>query len=207
MDKKACCNAGRLEDRATSELIGIAKGLIADGVVNEQESSFLVQWLEQNSTFDSWPFDVINKRVGEMLADGKIDADERQELFSLLESLVGGKPIAEHISSFATTLPLTTPEPEIILVNCTYCFTGKFAFGMRKDCEKAVSLAGGFVQDKVTATLDYLVIGLMGSSDWAHSSFGRKIQQAIDWNKDGRNIKIIGEDAWTAALCGCVTIV
>ena len=83
MDKKACCNAGRLEDRATSELIGIAKGLIADGVVNEQESAFLVQWLEQNSTFDSWPFDVINKRVGEMLADGKIDADERQELLSL----------------------------------------------------------------------------------------------------------------------------
>lgn len=195
------CNTGRLEDRATSELIGIAKGLIADGVVNEQESVFLVQWLEQNSTFESWPFDVINKRVGEMLADGKIDADERQELFSLLESLVGGKPIAEHISSFATTLPLTTPDPEIIIPGKTFCFTGKFAFGMRKDCEKAVRDAGGIPQSNVTVKLDYLVIGLMGSEDWAHSSFGRKIQQAIDWNKDGRDIKIIGEDAWTATLC------
>ena len=72
MDKKACCNAARLEDRATSELIGIAKGLIADSLVNERVSSFLVQWLEQNNAFDSWPFDVINKRVGEMLADDKV---------------------------------------------------------------------------------------------------------------------------------------
>ncbi len=200
-DKQHFFNADRLEDRATTELIGIAKGLIADGVLNEQEATFLVQWLEQNSTFSSWPFDVINKRVAQMLEDGVIDAEERTELLSILQSLVGEKPIAEHISSFATTLPLTSPVPEISFKGKTFCFTGKFAFGQRKDCEKAVADAGGIPKGSVTSSLDYLVVGLMGNEDWAHSTFGRKIQQAIDFNAKGRNIAILAEDAWAQALC------
>lgn len=200
-DKQHFFNADRLEDRATTELIGIAKGLIADGVLNEQEATFLVQWLEQNSTFSSWPFDVINKRVAQMLEDGVIDAEERTELLSILQSLVGEKPIAEHISSFATTLPLTSPVPEISFKGKTFCFTGKFAFGQRKDCEKAVADAGGIPKGSVTTSLDYLVVGLMGNEDWAHSTFGRKIQQAIDFNAKGRNIAILAEDAWANALC------
>lgn len=200
-DKQHFFNADRLEDRATTELIGIAKGLIADGVLNEQEATFLVQWLEQNSTFSSWPFDVINKRVAQMLEDGVIDAEERTELLSILQSLVGEKPIAEHISSFATTLPLTSPVPEISFKGKTFCFTGKFAFGQRKDCEKAVADAGGIPKGSVTTSLDYLVVGLMGNEDWAHSTFGRKIQQAIDFNAKGKNIAILAEDAWANALC------
>lgn len=200
-DKQHFFNADRLEDRATTELIGIAKGLIADGVLNEQEATFLVQWLEQNSTFSSWPFDVINKRVAQMLEDGVIDAEERTELLSILQSLVGEKPVAEHISSFATTLPLTSPVPEISFKGKTFCFTGKFAFGQRKDCEKAVADAGGIPKGSVTTSLDYLVVGLMGNEDWAHSTFGRKIQQAIDFNAKGKNIAILAEDAWANALC------
>lgn len=199
-DKRRFYSADRLEDRAVTELIGIAKGLVADGVLNESEASFLVQWLEQNGVTGIWPFDVINTRVQAMLEDGVIDAEERQELFSLLESLVGDKPIAEHIASFATTLPLTKPTPEIIIPDHSFCFTGKFAFGQRKDCEKAVINAGGTILDRVTKKLDYLVIGLMGSEDWAHSTFGRKIQQAIDYNGKGPFIAIIGEDAWAEAL-------
>lgn len=37
--------------------------------------------------------------------------------------------------------------------------------------------------------------------DWAHSTFGRKIQQAIDFNAKGRKIAILAEDAWANALC------
>ncbi len=200
VEKQHFYNSSRLEDRAVTELIGIAKGMIADGIINEQEADFLVQWLEQNGDLSVWPFDVINLRVADMLADGVIDAQERRELFSLLESLVGGKSISEHIASFATTLPLTKPEPLITFSGHSFCFTGKFAFGQRKDCEKAVLDLGGECKDKVTKDLDYLVIGLMGNEDWMHSSFGRKIQQAIDYNAKGRNINIVSEDAWANAL-------
>lgn len=194
-------NQQRIEDRGISELIGIARGLVADGVVNEQEAGFLVQWLRENSHLTCWPFDVLNRRIVTMLEDGVIDAGEREELCSVLKSLIGEKPVAENIASFASTLPLTQPVPPIIFEGRTFCFTGKFAFGQRKDCEAAVVRLGGEPQSKVTTRLDYLVIGFLGNEDWMHSSFGRKIQQALDFNAKGRGISIVSEDAWAQALC------
>lgn len=191
----------RIEDRSISELIGIARGMVADGSINELEAEFLVQWLKENSHITCWPFDVLNRRVLAMMDDGVIDEEERKEIFSLLKSLIGEKPVAEHVASFSSTLPLTKPEPPIIFEGRTFCFTGKFAFGQRRDCEAAVEQLGGCPQPRVTTTLDYLVIGFLGNEDWMHSTFGRKIQQAIDYNAKGRKIAIISEDAWAQALC------
>ena len=193
-------NQDRVEDRSISEMIGISKGLVADGVINEFEAEFLVEWVKNNAQLTCWPFNVLQNRIGVMLEDGVIDSHEREELFSLLKSLIGEKPVAEHISSFATTLPLTKPVPKILFEGKSFCFTGKFAYGLRKDCEKAVELRGGVIADNVTKKLDYLVIGLMGNEDWAHSIFGRKIQKAIDYNEKNATIAIIGEDDWANAL-------
>lgn len=191
----------RIEDRGISELIGIARGLVADGVVNELEADFLIRWLKENEHITCWPFDVLNKRVHAMLADGMIDAEERQELLELLRDLIGGKPAAGKAVNFASALPLTQPAPDIVFAGKTFCFTGTFAFGERKDCHAAVVRLGGKPQDKVTTRLDYLVIGSLGNEDWMHSTFGRKIQQALDFNAKGRGIAIVSEDAWTQALC------
>ena len=191
----------RIEDRGISELIGIARGLVADGVVNELEADFLIRWLKENEHITCWPFDVLNKRVRVMLADGMIDAEERQELLELLRDLIGGEPAAGKTINFASALPLTQPAPDIVFAGKTFCFTGTFAFGERKDCHAAVVRLGGKPQDKVTTRLDYLVIGSLGNEDWMHSTFGRKIQQALDFNAKGRGIAIVSEDAWAQALC------
>ena len=191
----------RIEDRGISELIGIARGLVADGVVNELEADFLIRWLKENEHLTCWPFDVLNKRVRAMLADGVIDAEERQDLLELLRDLIGGKPAAGKAVNFASALPLTQPAPDIVFAGKTFCFTGTFAFGERKDCHAAVVRLGGKPQDKVTTRLDYLVIGSLGNEDWMHSTFGRKIQQALDFNAKGRGIAIVSEDAWAQAQC------
>jgi len=191
----------RIEDRGISELIGIARGLVADGVVNELEADFLIRWLKENEHITCWPFDVLNKRVRVMLADGMIDAEERQELLEVLRDLIGGEPAAGKTINFASALPLTQPAPDIVFAGKTFCFTGTFAFGERKDCHAAVVRLGGKPQDKVTTRLDYLVIGSLGNEDWMHSTFGRKIQQALDFNAKGRGIAIVSEDAWAQALC------
>lgn len=191
----------RIEDRGISELIGIARGLVADGVVNELEAEFLIRWLKENEHITCWPFDVLNKRVRVMLADGMIDAEERQELLEVLRDLIGGEPAAGKAVNFASALPLTQPAPDIVFAGKTFCFTGTFAFGERKDCQAAVVRLGGKPQDKVTTRLDYLVIGSLGNEDWMHSTFGRKIQQALDFNAKGRGIAIVSEDAWAQALC------
>lgn len=109
----------RIEDRGISELIGIARGLVADGVVNELEADFLIRWLKENEHLTCWPFDVLNKRVRAMLADGVIDAEERQELLELLRDLIGGKPAAGKAVNFASALPLTQPAPDIVFADKT----------------------------------------------------------------------------------------
>lgn len=74
-------NKHRIEDRSISELVGIAKGLVADGIVNESEADFLVTWLQENQHLTCWPFDVLNTRVAQMLEDGLIVAEERADMY------------------------------------------------------------------------------------------------------------------------------
>ena len=52
----------RIEDRGISELIGIARGLVADDVVNELEADFLIRWLKENEHLTCWPFDAGGRR-------------------------------------------------------------------------------------------------------------------------------------------------
>jgi hypothetical protein len=39
-------NRARRAERDLSELLGLAKGVLADGVVNEPEAEFIRQWVE-----------------------------------------------------------------------------------------------------------------------------------------------------------------
>ncbi|MDP2358612.1 MAG: hypothetical protein Q8M31_21515 [Beijerinckiaceae bacterium] len=41
-------NRARLDDRLVNELIGLARGLLADGEVNEAEAKYLLAWLAAN---------------------------------------------------------------------------------------------------------------------------------------------------------------
>ncbi len=48
--------------------------------------------------------------------------------------------------------------------------------------------------NSLTKKVNYLVVCNKGNPDWAHSSYGRKIEQALKWQKDGADIRILTED-------------
>jgi len=198
-------NQQRVDDRTITELIGISRGLLADGVLNEQEIVFLIDWLEANKFITAWPVNVLRERIAVMLLDGIIDKNERKEIFEILQMLVGGNAASQNIHSFSSSLPLTRPTPEIVIEGKTFCLTGKFACGLRKNCHDTILSLGGLVKESITQNLDYLVVGFVGTKDWAHSSFGRKIQKAVDYINSGYNIAIVGEDTWFESL-GCPII-
>ena len=61
----------RIQDRLIDELIGISRGVIADGEVDEREAIFLGQWIEQHrEVAGKWPVNVLYARLTEMLKDG-----------------------------------------------------------------------------------------------------------------------------------------
>ncbi len=188
------------ENRTVDELIGICKGIVADGKVSEDEADFIVKWMNENAYMacDRWPINLLLNRLERMLADDVIDAEERKELFSLLSGIVGGLPVADRIASFSSNLELDTPSP-LDFGGRTFCFTGKFAYGTRADCEDAVSCRGGFVLPSISKKVHFLVVGLMGSRDWLHSTFGLKMEKAFTYRQK-YGLHVVGEDHWAKFL-------
>lgn len=194
-------NAKRVQKRTVDELIGICKGLVADNRINSEEAGFLATWLKANlAQAYVWPVKMLNKRIWTMLDDGVIDDVEKIELLSMLKALSGEHLAHEHVASFSATLPQNSPPPPVLFEGKCFCFTGKFAFGTRADCTAQVAARSGYVDPDVTSSLDYLVIGLMGSRDWKHSTFGRKIEAAMEYREKGCRVAIIGEEHWTNCL-------
>lgn len=195
-------NASRLADRAVDELIGLCRGVLADGVVMTEEAGFLLNWMTANrDAAQMWPANVLYPRIKEMLVDGILDDEEQSELLDLLMEVTGGGlPDRPFAASMSTSLPLTDPAPTVTFGSRVFCLTGRFALGTRKDCQAAVEERGGTCRSGPSRVTDYLVIGTIGSSDWIHSTHGRKIERAIDLREKGAPIAIVSEEHWASFL-------
>jgi len=174
---KEVCN------RKIDELIGVCRGMIADNATNMQEAQFLLKWIEANShVAEHYPFNILYNRISEMLKDGILDDEEQKELLETMAELTGGDIICDdaEIDSMSSTLPLCKPAPSIAIEGASFVFTGIFTTGPRKQLSELIVELGGIIHDGVKKDTDFLVIGDIGSQDWAHSSFGRKIEKAIE---------------------------
>jgi len=97
---------------------------------------------------------------------------------------------------------LDEPAPEIVFESHSFCFTGVFTFGGgdRTQCEAAVRARGGCCYERPNRDLNYLVIGTFAEPAWAHETYGRKIETALDLRAAGAHCKIISEEHWAASL-------
>jgi hypothetical protein len=194
-------NRARRAERDLSEMLGLAKGVLADGAVTEAEAGLVHTWVTKHpDATEQWPVNILRERLERIFADGAVDEDERSDLSELLGSIVGGTAGIVLGEDSATELPLDTPPPDLVWRQSVFVFTGKFAFGTRRDCERRVEQLGGACNDSVTRRTTYLVIGTFGSRDWVHTPFGRKIEKAVEYRKSGIPLAIIGEDHWAAAV-------
>lgn len=187
-------------DRDVDELIGIIKGVLADGQVVEDEADFLVNWIQTHVTAaGAWPARVLYPRLTVALQDDSLTSEEEHELLSLLATCVGHNAPAAVIPSASTALPLTAPEPVVTFQDRRLCFTGSCYSGTREWCEQQVKARGGSIAS-VSKKLDYRVNGEVGSRDWIHSTHGRKIEKAADYVRDGARLAIVAERHWHAHL-------
>ena len=189
----------RISARQIDELIGLARGLCADGLLNQAEVEFLQKWLAANASISDQPLvSTLYARVDEVLEDGIADIDECHELFVTLNALSdGGFELGETLKS--TTLPLCSPAPALIFSGRSYCFTGTFNFGRRSQCEAKVIERGGKCTS-LTKQTDVLVIGVYATESWKHSSFGNKILKACELRDSGLPIAIVSEEHWASHL-------
>jgi NAD-dependent DNA ligase len=189
--------------KAIDQLSGICSGILADGVVNEQEARFFADYVQKFAEYEPiWPFTDILDRVKRIFADGVCDAEEREELKLVMQALCGHKDDVEAGMTRSTSLPFNTPLPTpVIFPERSFVVTGKFAYGPRRAVMDAINKLDGIAGDSTpTNETHYLVVGVFASRDWAHSNYGRKIERAVELREKGSGISIISEDHWRSFI-------
>lgn len=194
-------NAARRATRAIHKLIGFLRGIIADQYVSEEETEALAKWCVANrEVADVWPVSALVRRLDAIYEDGIVEPEERADLAELINEIVG-KQDEDTLEFGPTDLPLTKPVPDVVFDRNEFVFTGKFLYGSRKVCQKAVELRGGRCTETIRLQTSFVVIGSRMSPDWKFSSFGNKIAKAVDYaSRDLCPIAIISEKHWQSFL-------
>lgn len=192
-------NRKALQDRQVDTLIGLAKGMSADGEVNQAEAEFLMSWLVQNRDVSESPIiKNLLQKVAAMLEDGVLDEEESMELIGILRR-IAGEPSEIGELAKTSSLPLDDPAPTMTFDGKKILFTGTCAYGTRRQCHGATEGLGGVIASSVTKDLDYLVLGSYVTDSWAHESFGRKIEKAAQYRDSGLPLRIVSEEHWVIA--------
>ena len=196
---RECINSTRVSERDIDVLLGLCQGVMADGAVTQQEAEFLLSWIESNLHIsDQWPGNILFARLTAVLADGVLDTDEERDILGLLIDIAGVKTGSGEQTS--VSLPYSDPMPDIIHEESTFCVTGKFAAGTRREVEGEIQSRGGHLSKTVSQSVDYVVIGEFSSRDWAHKTFGRKIEKAVKYHEKGFPVEIVSEQHWIKSL-------
>ncbi len=97
------------------------------------------------------------------------------------------------IENCSTSLLLDQPQPKTSFEDSVFCVTGKFAYDPRSEIEKLIEERGGELSSSITKNVNYLVIGVF-ASDCIHSTYGRKIEKAVEYRDNGEDIAILSKD-------------
>lgn len=189
-----------LDDYQISALLGLCRGLVADGKIDQSEADALHTWLiAHEATVENPVILEFRKKLKPLMKRKIANGKSSEQLLKLLSGLVGGKTeVGECLG--ATALWLDDPPPEIVFKGRKFCLTGKFSYGRRGRCEDEVRSRGGICQSSPGKTTNYLVIGSYAEGAWIQSAYGRKIEKALALRADGLPIRITSERHWLASM-------
>lgn len=164
-------------------LQGIIDGIACDNDIHEMEIVKLKGWLADHDYLTGiYPYDKLVKTVHDVIADGRLEASEKQDLLENFKEIVD--PMSAH-SHLSTQFPLE---------NKTFCLTGEFLSAPRNTIAKKLKEKGAIEKSGVSAKLDYLFVGGMGSDAWKFGNIGGKIARALELQEKGARVLIVAEE-------------
>ena len=188
-------------ERGLSEMIGLVRGVIADGVVSTDEAGRLASWTREHPEVATrWPANLLARRLEQIFRDGRLDSRERKHLSAMLGQLAENPEGLGTGFRAATDLPITRPEPEIVFEGTTFVFAGEMAFGPIRACEREVEELGGRCERVVSRRTDVVVIGALSALDWCQTGFGSVVDEVVQHRARGAEIAVVSEDHWIGAL-------
>jgi NAD-dependent DNA ligase len=193
-------NSSQSLKQSLGELLGLARGILADQELSDSEINFLHEWLEDRyHVTSSFPGNVIHKRIKEVLEDNVVTEEERSHLVETLNMLVEDR--LEDLAEQVDLTELWFDEVGLIDFNHTkFCLTGNFVYGPKDVCETAIEQRGGIVNESVEDEVEYLVVGGLGVDEWRSGGLGTKIEKAMRLRATEKSVKIIPEGSWVTHL-------
>jgi hypothetical protein len=124
---------------------------------------------------DDWPAGAIAHRLARLCRPGAIAVCDAEDLKLLLED-VAGNP--QPVVAEPAAIPFTQPHPPIAFPEKHFVLVGHFVSGLA-DCIENLRMRGGRIDESVTATTDFLVIGALRSQEWVNHSIRAEVEAAL----------------------------
>ena len=180
-------------------LQGLCHGILADGIINDKEIYDLSNWLDKNKHLTTYyPYDELSSLLLSITSDGKIDKEERLILkayfnqFVKLANTEMDIKVKEETSDIHIAA-LCSSDPNVIFEGKTFCITGVLNSCNRKDLLERIAELGGIPTNNLSKKTDYLIVGDNGNPAWAFACYGRKVETALKYRKEGHTITLIHE--------------
>lgn len=183
-------------------LQGIVAGIAADGIITREELDGLSEWMDEHSHLRTcWPYDEIEALIVAVLKDGRVDENEQRELlefFGEFAAHVGHRAIGPAEGSEKKLITgVCAVCPDIVIPDRLFCFTGRSKRCSRDELAGLVTRKGGRFSKSLVKEADFLVIGADGNPCWAFACYGRKVEMAVNYRKQGCRLLIVHEnDFW-----------
>ena len=176
------------------ELMELLLEIAADGVLNDQQMKFLCIWLDSNAVVrDVWPAGVIIRRLANVMEDGFITEEERQDLLQTVARLTGMEADETGPNQDASTEIWQDDVESVKVLDSSFCLTGDFVSGDRNAVDTMLRCMGAQISLTVNPAVDYLVIGSLASRNWLYTPHGSKLERALLLKRESTPIVIITE--------------
>jgi NAD-dependent DNA ligase len=196
---------GNLYDVVTADiqrLHGYLSGILADGIINEQEIAALQAWVDEHEHLKScWPYDELESIITHVMKDGILDAQEHEALIQFFGEFdhAGERRAVGVLDRGYSVSGVCSMCPEIVFLDRMFCFTGSSERGPRSHLAGVVATRGGKFHTRLTNDSHYLVVGADGNPCWAYPCYGRKVEEAVERRRKGQKLLIVHEyDFWDA---------
>ncbi|WP_394178424.1 BRCT domain-containing protein [Marinomonas posidonica] len=180
-----------------NEFLGLVSGIVADDQINAEEFEYLIDWINRHS--DIMDDSTIRSVAAKLMEFSELQQPTPTDEESLLSFLKQTAGIRFLETGAADAHPMDHIADRIDSMNherAAICFTGVFNTGTRKEVEAIAIKLGATPRKDPSKSIHYVVIGSQVSPDWKHTSFGRKIQKAIELRESGHPLIILTEQEW-----------
>lgn len=98
--------------KAFDQLKGICHGILADGMITDDEIKYFRAWVEKNAVVETtWPFSEIAEKVRSLYSGDNVSEEERNGLKEIMKAITGGIYLPSLDDDTSVDLPLCDPQP------------------------------------------------------------------------------------------------